>query len=211
MRPTFGNSRTRYRGSPLIVSIAACVGLASWGDVGVTAQGRTAPGRRPRPATPALTPAPSPTAYVHSTPENVVLGTFPIDRPPVVKVASGSVVRVDTLSQRGTTQQEDPVAFLGKLGVKPDEILQDVRDVWAARAARPQDGHGGGGGHILTGSDLRGRRGAGRYAGRRDARADHARAVRDQRHQLHARASSRRHTARRRAIPCRRFLPGQSI
>ena len=59
-------------------------------------------------------------------------------------------MRIDTLSQRGATQQEDPVAFLGKLGVKPDEILQDVKDLWAARAARPQDERGGGG-HILTG------------------------------------------------------------
>jgi acetamidase/formamidase len=145
MRPIFGNTRTRYRGSLLLVSIAACLGLASWGDGRVTAQGRSAPA-----ATAAGTSALAPAAYVRSTPENVVLGSFPIDRPPVVKVASGSVVRVDTLSQRGTTQQEDPVTFLGKLGVKPDEILQDVRDVWAARAARPQDARGGGG-HILTG------------------------------------------------------------
>src|SRR4029077_2333932 len=124
------------------------IGLASWSDVGVTAQDRRAASAAA--ASPVLSPAASPTAYVHSTPENVVLGTFPIDRPPVLKVASGSVVRVDTLSQRGTTQQEDPLTFLGKLGVKPDEILQDVRDVWAARAARPQDARGGGG-HILTG------------------------------------------------------------
>jgi acetamidase/formamidase len=93
---------------------------------------------------------PAPTTYVHSTPENVVLGVFPIDRQPVAKVASGAVVRVDTLSQRGATQQEDPVTFLGKYGVKPDEVLQDVKDLWAARNARPQ-GERGGGGHILTG------------------------------------------------------------
>jgi len=147
MPPIFGKPRRRYRGSPLIVSIAACIGLASWSDGGVGAQGRPAP-----PASTAAAPSEfTPAAYVRSTPENVVLGTFPIDRPPVLKVASGSVVRVDTLSQRGTTQQEDPVTFLGKLGVKPDEILQDVRDLWAARASRPQDGRGGGGGHILTG------------------------------------------------------------
>jgi acetamidase/formamidase len=59
-------------------------------------------------------------------------------------------VRVDTLSHRGTTQQEDPVKFLGVLGVKPEEILQDVRDVWASRATASRDGRGGGG-HILTG------------------------------------------------------------
>ena len=66
------------------------------------------------------------------------------------RVASGAVVRIDTLSQRGATQQEDPVAFLGKLGVKPDEILQDVRGPLGGEERRPQDERGGGG-HILTG------------------------------------------------------------
>jgi acetamidase/formamidase len=80
----------------------------------------------------------------------VVFGTFPIDRAPVARVASGAVVRVDTLSHRGTTQQQDPVAFFSALGVTPDEVLQDVKDVWAARAAKPQAERGGGG-HILTG------------------------------------------------------------
>ena len=92
----------------------------------------------------------APSVHVHSTPENVVLGIFPIDRAPVAKVASGAVVRVDTLSQRGATQQEDPVTFLGKFGVKPDEVLQDVKDLWAARNAKPASERGGGG-HILTG------------------------------------------------------------
>jgi len=94
--------------------------------------------------------AATPSVHVRSTPDNVVLGVFPIDRTPIAKVASGSVVRIDTLSQRGATQQEDPVTFLGKFGVKPDEILQDVKDLWAARNAKPQNERGGGG-HILTG------------------------------------------------------------
>jgi len=95
-------------------------------------------------------PAAAPSVHVRSTPENVVLGVFPIDRAPVAKVASGAVVRIDTLSQRGTTQQEDPVMFLGKFGVKPDEVLQDVKDLWAARQGTPASERGGGG-HILTG------------------------------------------------------------
>ena len=95
-------------------------------------------------------PSERPSLHVRSTPENVVLGVFPVDRAPIAKVASGAVVRIDTLSQRGATQQEDPVTFLGKFGVKPDEILQDVKDLWAARNAKPQSERGGGG-HILTG------------------------------------------------------------
>jgi acetamidase/formamidase len=95
-------------------------------------------------------PEATPAVHVRSTPENVVLGVFPIDRAPVAKVASGAVVRIDTLSQRGTTQQEDPATFLGKFGVRPDEILQDVKDLWAVRNAKPASERGGGG-HILTG------------------------------------------------------------
>jgi len=87
-------------------------------------------------------------AEVPSTPDNVVLGSFPIDRRPVARVASGSVVRIATLSQRGALQEQDPVAFLGLYGVKPEEVLKDVRDVWASRASRPREQRGG---HILTG------------------------------------------------------------
>ncbi len=88
--------------------------------------------------------------HVRSTPANVVLGSFPGDRAPIARVPSGAVVRIDTLSQRGATQQEDPVTFLGKYGVKPDEILQDVKDLWAAGPPNRQNERGGGG-HILTG------------------------------------------------------------
>ncbi len=95
-------------------------------------------------------PETTPAVHVRSTPQNVVLGVFPIDRAPVARVTPGAVVRIDTLSQRGATQQEDPATFLGKFGVKPDEILQDVKDLWAARDAQPP-GERGGGGHILTG------------------------------------------------------------
>ena len=71
-------------------------------------------------------PSAEPGVHVRSTPANVVLGSFPVDRAPIARVPSGAVVRIDTLSQRGATQQEDPVTFLGKYGVKPDEILQDA-------------------------------------------------------------------------------------
>jgi len=124
--------------------VLLCAAIA----VGTAAVGRSVIRLRAQERAAKATPVP--TTHVRSTPANVTLGTFPIDRAPVARVPSGSVVRVDTLSQRGATQQEDPVTFLGALGVKPEEILQDVKDLWAARAARPQ-GERGGGGHILTG------------------------------------------------------------
>lgn len=84
--------------------------------------------------------------YVPSRPETVVWGAFPIDRAPVLTIKSGQIVRIDTLSQRGATQDENPVTYLGSFGVKLNEILKDVLDFWAPRAERTIRG-----GHILTG------------------------------------------------------------
>jgi acetamidase/formamidase len=87
--------------------------------------------------------------YLRSRPENVSWGWIPIDKAPVLTIRSGETVRIDTLSHHGTTQAEDPVPFLGRLGVKPEEILQDVKDFWATRSTRPREGRNGA--HILTG------------------------------------------------------------
>lgn len=89
-----------------------------------------------------------PDHVVRSTPENVVWGWFPIDRAPVLTVASGETVRIDTLSHAGTTQAEDPVEYLGRFGVAPDEVLQDVIDFWRTRPERPREGRSG---HVITG------------------------------------------------------------
>ena len=86
--------------------------------------------------------------FLPSRPETVTWGWFLIDRPPVLSIQSGQTVRIDTVSHHGATEDEDPLTFLGSLGVKPDEILQDVRDFWASRSGRPREGRGG---HILTG------------------------------------------------------------
>src|SRR5687768_12690559 len=71
--------------------------------------------------------------YVPSRPEYLVWGGFPIDKAAVAVVKPGQTVRIDTLSHAGSTQDEDPVAFFAKYGVKRDEILKDVLDFWAAR------------------------------------------------------------------------------
>ena len=84
--------------------------------------------------------------FLPSRPETVAWGWFPIDRPPVLTIQSGDTVRIDTLSHRGATQDEEPDAFLGAFGVEPEEILQDARDFWASRSDRPREG-----GHVLTG------------------------------------------------------------
>lgn len=87
--------------------------------------------------------------HVPSRPETITWGAFPIDKAPVATVKSGQRVRIDTLSHAGSTQDEPPAEFFAKYGVKPDEILKDVLDFWAARPRLRQPG--GGGGHVLTG------------------------------------------------------------
>ncbi len=87
--------------------------------------------------------------HLQSRPENLSWGWFPIDKAPVLTVEPGATVRIDTLSHHGSTQNEDPVSFLGGFGIEPDEILQDVRDFWASRSGRPREGRTGA--HVLTG------------------------------------------------------------
>lgn len=84
-----------------------------------------------------------------SRPDTVTWGWIPTDKAPVLTIRSGQDVRIDTISHQGSTQAEDPVVFLGRFGVKPDEILQDVRDFWISRPGRPREGRGGV--HVLTG------------------------------------------------------------
>ncbi len=86
--------------------------------------------------------------FVPSRPETVTWGWFPVDRPPVLTIQSGDTVRIDTLTHAGATQDEDPVTYLGALGVEKDEILQDVLDFWASRRQRPREGRSG---HVITG------------------------------------------------------------
>ena len=90
---------------------------------------------------------PAGTLIVPSRPETVVFGVFPIERAPVLTVRSGQTVRIDTISHRGTTQDQSPVDYFGAFGVKRDEILKDVLDLWEWRRAHPEVR----GGHILTG------------------------------------------------------------
>ncbi len=90
----------------------------------------------------------APDHVVPSTPENVVWGWYPIDRAPVLTIRSGDTVRIDTLSHAGTTQAEEPVAYLGGFGASPDEVLQDVVDFWGTRPDRPREGRSG---HVITG------------------------------------------------------------
>ena len=87
--------------------------------------------------------------HLRARPENLSWGWIPTDKAAVLTIQSGDTVRIDTISHHGSTQDEDPVSYLGGFGVRPEEILQDVRDFWASRPGRPREGRTGA--HVLTG------------------------------------------------------------
>ena len=101
----------------------------------------------PAPTEPQADPV-QPDHFVASTPENVSWGWFPLDKAPVLTIQSGETVRIDTLSHAGSTQAEEPVAYLSAMGVPREEILDDVLDFWASREGRPREGRSG---HVITG------------------------------------------------------------
>ena len=86
-----------------------------------------------------------------SRPEALNWGWFPIDKEPVLRIASGETVRIETLTHVGATQDEHPVEFLTGLGVPREEVLDDVIDFWASREGRPREGRSG---HVITGPIL---------------------------------------------------------
>lgn len=97
---------------------------------------------------PALAHADRRPTTVRSTPENLVWGGFPIDRPPTATVKPGEVVRIETLTHAGATSTAlDPAAYLGAFGIRRDEILPDAFRFWDTLSTRARYG----GGHVLTG------------------------------------------------------------
>ena len=112
-------------------------------------------------------------------PQNVHWGYYDPSVKPVLRVASGDTVRVETMIARGLPR-------LRAAGVKEDEIPESLKLVERTITER------GPGAHPMTGPDLRRRRRAGRRARGEDRRLRVPASVRRQR--LHPR---RRHAARR--------------
>jgi acetamidase/formamidase len=84
--------------------------------------------------------------HVASRPGSVVWGHLPTDLPSVGTVASGAVVRIDTVSHQGLHTDVHPIEFFGALGISADEVLDDVVDVFE-QVPRPD----GASSHVLTG------------------------------------------------------------
>jgi acetamidase/formamidase len=97
----------------------------------------------------AAQPAPAgnkPDVALGSTPDTVVWGYLSARVAPALRVKSGTTVRIDTMSHQGLVTKDDPVTFFGVAGIKPEEVLQDAKDIYAKVP------HGKGlGVHVLTG------------------------------------------------------------
>lgn len=87
--------------------------------------------------------------YLPADPEHVLWGRLPCagDKP-VATVAPGERIVVDTVSHEGilADQGSDPVAFFGRHGVAPGQVLADAVEITARGRRSPEDGP-----HVVTG------------------------------------------------------------
>lgn len=93
----------------------------------------------------ALSAAPAPTIHrLEATPSTVAYGWYDAAATPVLRVASGDIIDVDTLL---TNTPEG----LKRAGVPDDQIQESLKQITDAFPRGPQDTKRGPGGHILTG------------------------------------------------------------
>ncbi|MFI7025617.1 acetamidase/formamidase family protein [Micromonospora sp. NPDC049900] len=89
--------------------------------------------------------------YLQTTPETCLWGYLPNrTHSPVLEVASGDTVTIDTLSHEGILEDQgrDPLAFLAGYGVDGSQVLDDSRDLAASGVAHDYDRDGP---HVVTG------------------------------------------------------------
>ena len=90
--------------------------------------------------------APQHDVHIASTPNTVVWGYIPPGRTPVVRVHSGQIVRIDTLSHQPISGGVNPVDFFKTAGIAPHPVVQEILEVFQ-KVHRPSDA----GAHVLTG------------------------------------------------------------
>ncbi|ROS76063.1 acetamidase/formamidase [Curtobacterium sp. PhB130] len=81
--------------------------------------------------------------FLGSTPDDVLWGRLPSRTDaPVLSVAPGTVVTIDTVSHEGilADQGSDPVGYFGRHGVAASEVLTDAVDIARTLTRDPADG-----------------------------------------------------------------------
>ena len=97
----------------------------------------------------AVQPGSDAAIYLPATPETVLWGRLPCGADePVMAVASGTVVTIDTLSHEGLLpdQGQDPAAFFAREGVPRELVLDDAVRIAAECVREEADGP-----HVVTG------------------------------------------------------------
>jgi len=83
---------------------------------------------------------------VRATPGTVSWGWIAADRPPVARVKSGQVLRIETVTHQGLNTDQDPVAFFGAAGIAPGKVLPEAQEIH--RGVKRGEGAGP---HLITG------------------------------------------------------------
>src|SRR5262249_31771571 len=125
-------------------STLCALAALTWAALSGSAAAQPAP-----PVPPAPIPnvsAVKPDVTLGSTPDTVVWGYLSARVPSVLKIKSGTTVRIDTMSHQGLVANVDPVTYFGRAGIKPEEVLQDAKEIYA-KVPHPK----GLGVHVLTG------------------------------------------------------------
>lgn len=89
--------------------------------------------------------------YLPADPKQVLWGRLPCESDaPVLTIAPGTEVTIDTISHEGIHEDQgrDPVAFFGRFGVAPDDVLHDAVALAASDYQRDPAFDGP---HVVTG------------------------------------------------------------
>src|SRR4051812_44043987 len=84
-------------------------------------------------------------AGLRASPETVVWGAIPADRPPALRIRSGDTVVIETVAQQ-PLNNEDPATFFDAAGIEPQQILPEAIAIYRQVKKSPP-----GGPHVLTG------------------------------------------------------------
>lgn len=85
-------------------------------------------------------------AMLHAGPDTVLWGYLAANVPAALRIHSGDIVSIDTISHQGLTTSLNPIEFFGAHGIAQDQVLPEAAKIYS-KIKRSK----GAGVHILTG------------------------------------------------------------